>query len=140
MNEQSQPFSPGGAPGPDAAGNSGESTGLYELRPQVTIDDFRKCDLRLGKILAAEKVPGSKKLLKFTVDIGLEQRTILAGIQEHYEPEALLGKIVVVIANLAPRRMMGYESQGMVLAAEVDGKLTVLVPFTEGLRPGAQLS
>jgi methionyl-tRNA synthetase len=111
-----------------------------ELRPEITIDDFLKCDLRLGKILEAEKVPGSKKLLKFTVDTGVDTRTILAGIQEHYEPEQLVGKTVVVIANLAPRRMMGYDSQGMVLAAEQDGKLTVLTPLTEGLGPGAQLS
>jgi methionyl-tRNA synthetase len=114
--------------------------GLAELRPEITIDDFLKCDLRLGKILEAEKVPGSKRLLKFIVDTGVDKRTILAGIQEHYEPEQLVGKTVVVIANLAPRRMMGYDSQGMVLAAEVDGKLTVLTPLTEGLRPGAQLS
>ncbi len=117
-----------------------DTPALPELRPEITIDDFLKCDFRLGKILEAEKVAGSKKLLKFTVDIGLEKRTILAGIQEHYEPEALVGKTVVVIANLAPRRMMGFDSQGMVLAAEVDGKLSVLTPLTEGLGPGARLS
>jgi methionyl-tRNA synthetase len=115
-------------------------SGLPALRPEITIDDFLKCDFRLGRIVDAEKVPGSKRLLKFTVDIGLDTRTILAGIQEHYDPETLVGKTVVVIANLAPRRMMGYDSQGMVLAAEVDGTLTVLTPFSEGLRPGAQLS
>jgi methionyl-tRNA synthetase len=122
------------------AGASSGAAGLPEMRPQVTIDDFLKCDLRLAKILDAEKVPGSKKLLKFTVDTGLDTRTVLAGIQEYYEPEDLVGKTVVVIANLAPRRMMGYDSQGMVLAAEIDGKLTVITPLTEGLRPGAQLS
>lgn len=122
---------------PEAAG---AATGLPELRSEITIDDFIKCDFRLGKILDAEKVPGSKRLLKFTIDIGIDTRTILAGIQEHYPPEDLVGKMVVVIANLAPRRMMGYDSQGMVLAAEVDGKLTVLTPFSDGLKPGAQLS
>ncbi len=116
------------------------AAGLPALRPEITIDDFLKCDFRVGRILDAEKVPGSKKLIKFTIDIGLEKRTILAGIQEHYEPEALVGRQVVVIANLAPRRMMGYDSQGMVLAAEVDGTLSVLTPLSEGLRPGAQLS
>ncbi|MFQ5767820.1 MAG: methionine--tRNA ligase subunit beta, partial [Acidobacteriota bacterium] len=113
---------------------------LAPLRPQVVIDDFLKCDFRLGRILEAEVVPGSKKLLKFTIDIGLETRTILAGIQQNYAPEDLKGKMVVVIANLAPRRMMGFTSQGMVLAAEVDGKLSVLTPLTDGLRPGARLS
>ena len=131
--------------GAETAGASGVETaavpaGLEPLREQITIDDFLKCDFRLGKILDAEKVPGSKRLLKFTVDVGIDTRTILAGIQEHYEPEALVGKTVVVIANLAPRRMMGYDSQGMVLAAEDDGTLTVLTPFTDGLRPGARLS
>ena len=120
--------------------SGGKAEALPALRAEIAIDDFLKCDLRLGRILEAEKVAGSKKLLKFTVDIGLEQRTILAGIQENYEPEVLVGRTVVVIANLASRRMMGFESQGMVLAAEVDNKLSVLVPFTEGLRPGAQLS
>jgi len=116
------------------------AAGLPALRPEITIDDFLKCDFRLGRIVDAEKVPGSRKLIRFTVDIGLDTRTILAGIQEHYDPETLVGKTVVVIANLAPRRMMGYDSQGMILAAEVDGTLTVLAPLTEGLRPGAQLS
>ena len=135
------------AASPEAAASGASQTktpavpaGLEPLREQITIDDFLKCDFRLGKILDAEKVPGSKRLLKFTVDVGIDTRTILAGIQEHYEPEALVGKTVVVIANLAPRRMMGYDSQGMVLAAEDDGTLTVLTPFTEGLRPGARLS
>ena len=123
-----------------SAGPSPIPEGLAPLRPEITIDDFLKCDLRLGRILDAEKVPGSKKLLKFTVDTGVDRRTILAGIQENYDPEDLVGKTVVVIANLKPRRMMGYDSQGMVLAAEVDGKLTVLTPLTDGLRPGAQLS
>jgi methionyl-tRNA synthetase len=117
-----------------------EPPALPGLRPEIKIDDFLKCDFRLGTILEAERVAGSKKLLKFIVDIGLEKRTILAGIQEHYEPEALVGKTVVVIANLAPRRMMGFDSQGMVLAAEVDGKLTVLTPLSPGLLPGARLS
>lgn len=121
----------------DAAANT---DGLPGLRPQITLEDFQKCDLRLGRIVEAEPVSGSKKLLRFTVDIGLDRRTILAGIQENYAPENLLGKTVVVIANLASRRMMGFDSQGMILAAEADGKLTVLVPLTEGLPPGARLS
>ncbi|MFQ5718485.1 MAG: methionine--tRNA ligase [Acidobacteriota bacterium] len=115
-------------------------SGLPSLRPEITIDDFLRCDFRLGKILDAEKVKGSRKLLKFTIDTGIDTRTILAGIQEHYDPADLVGKTVVVIANLKPRRMMGFDSQGMVLAAEVDGKLSVMTPLTGGLRPGARLS
>ena len=150
MNDQDKPFDeqetqPAPPPGGEQEAASQDQAaavpaGLEPLRDQITIDDFLKCDFRLGKILEAEKVPGSKRLLKFTVDVGIDTRTILAGIQEHYEPEALVGKTVVVIANLAPRRMMGYDSQGMVLAAEADGTLTVLTPLTDGLRPGARLS
>ncbi len=150
MSDQDKPFDemetqPAPPPGEQRESASQDQSpavpaGLEPLRDQITIDDFLKCDFRLGKIVDAEKVPGSKRLLKFTVDVGIDTRTILAGIQEHYEPEALVGKTVVVIANLAPRRMMGYDSQGMVLAAEVDGTLTVLTPFTDGLRPGARLS
>jgi len=125
---------------PSTAPDTGAVAAPPPIRPTIGIEDFLKCDFRLGKILAAEKVAGSKRLLKFTIDIGLEQRTILAGIQENYAPDELIGRTVVVIANLAPRKMMGIESQGMVLAAQIDGRLTVLTPLTEGLRPGAQLS
>ena len=135
------------APGAADQGDAGTapqataaSEGLPSLRPEITIDDFLKCDLRLGRVVDVEKVPGSKKLLKFTIDTGIDTRTILAGIQEHYDPADLVDKTVVVIANLKPRRMMGFDSQGMILAAEIDGKLTMLTPLTGGLRPGAQLS
>ena len=95
----------------------------------INFDQFAGMDLRVGTILSAEAVPKSKKLLKLLVDTGLDQRTILSGIAQHFTPEELLGKQVTVLANLAPRAMMGMESQGMVLMAEdLDGKLHLLVP------------
>jgi methionyl-tRNA synthetase len=94
----------------------------------ISIDDFAKIDLRTAKVLEAEKMPKSNRLLKLKVDVGEpEPRTILAGIAESYEPEQLVGKSIVIVANLAPRKMMGLESQGMVLAASPDvGKAIVL--------------
>ena len=95
----------------------------------ITFDQFAGMDLRVGTILSAEPVPKSKKLLKLLVDTGLDQRTILSGIAQHFSPEELVGKQVTVLANLAPRPMMGMESQGMVLMAEdLDGKLRMLGP------------
>jgi methionyl-tRNA synthetase len=92
----------------------------------MTIDEFKKCDLRVGKVLAAERVEGSDKLLKLQIDIG-EPRQILSGIGKAYAPEDLVGKSVVIIANLDPRMMMGFESQGMLLAASgPDGKPVIL--------------
>jgi methionyl-tRNA synthetase len=95
------------------------------LKPVIQFDDFAKSDIRTGTILAAEKVEKSKKLLKLSVDLGFEQRTILSGIAEHFSPEEVVGRQVIVLANLAPRMMMGTESQGMILMADSgDGKLS----------------
>ena len=97
---------------------------LAELKPDINYEDFEKLDLRVGKVLAAEKVPKADKLLKLTVDLGFEKRTILSGIAEYYKPEELVGKLVTVVANLAPRKIRGIESQGMLLMAGNDfGKL-----------------
>jgi methionyl-tRNA synthetase len=108
------------------------------LPAQITIDDFMKVHLKVAKVLEAEKVPKSQKLLKLKVDAGeAEPRTILAGIAESYEPEALIGKSVVIVANLAPRKMMGQESNGMVLAASPDGGAAIVLnaePATPGTR------
>jgi methionyl-tRNA synthetase len=104
----------------------------------ITIDDFAKIDLRTAKILEAEKMPKSQRLLKLKVDVGEgEPRTILAGIAESYEPEQLVGKSIVIVANLAPRKMMGLESQGMVLAASPDGGKAIVLnsePSSPGTR------
>ncbi len=82
----------------------------------VTVDDFRKIDLRIGKVIEASPVEGSQKLLKLIVDAGVEKRQIVAGIAEHYRPEELVGKYIVIVANLKPKKIMGIESQGMLLA------------------------
>ncbi|MCP4400244.1 MAG: methionine--tRNA ligase [bacterium] len=102
----------------------------------IDIDDFAKVDLRAGKILEAEKVKKSKKLVKMRVDIGSEERTILAGISQHYEPEQLVGKTVIVVVNLKSAKLMGHESQGMVLAGVYGDGLCVSA-FDKELPPGA---
>jgi methionyl-tRNA synthetase len=106
----------------------------------ATINDFRRIDLRVAEVLTAEALPKSKKLLKLTVSLGAEQRTILAGIAQHYAPADLVGKKVVVVANLEPAKLMGMESQGMVLAGSTDddGALAVIV-LDRDLPPGAKV-
>ena len=94
---------------------------------RITIDQFMNIELRTAKVIAAEAVPKSKKLIKLLVDLGTEQRTILAGIAEAYQPESLVGRTIVVVANLKPAKLMGIESNGMVLAASPEGGLPVLV-------------
>jgi methionyl-tRNA synthetase len=105
---------------------------------RITIDDFSKVDLRVALVLAAEAVPKSKKLLKLRVSLGSEERTVLAGIAEHYAPGDLVGKKVVVVANLQPAKLMGIESQGMVLAGSTDSGLGVLT-LDKDLPPGAKV-
>lgn len=97
----------------------------------ITIDDFLKVDLRVANIVAAEAVPNATKLLKLTVEIGGEERTILAGIAEMYQSEEVVGRQIVVVANLQPRKMRGIESQGMLLAADVEGQAILLHPETK---------
>ena len=97
---------------------------LQPAKPEITYDDFSKLDIRTGKIIEAEKVPKADKLLKLLVDIGIEQRTIVSGIAEHFTPEEIVGKEVSVLVNLAPRKLRGIESNGMILMAEdANGKL-----------------
>lgn len=111
-----------------------------ELKPTVQFDDFAKLDLRIGTILEAERVPKSDKLLKFLVDDGFEKRTILSGIAKHFSPEEMIGRQVTFIANLAPRKIMGQESNGMILMAEDrDGSLSLLQPHKE-VWSGASIS
>ena len=105
----------------------------------ITIDDFMKVELKVGKVLAAEAVPKSKKLLKLTVQDGAaSERTILAGIAESYTPEAIVGRTIAFVANLAPRPMMGLVSHGMVLAADTDGKAQ-LIAFETPPTPGTRI-
>lgn len=98
-------------------------------KPTITIDDFKKVDLRIARVTQAENVPKSEKLLKLQVDVGSEKRQIVAGIAQHYKPEDLVGKSIVVVFNLQPAKLMGQESQGMLLAAsDSNGKLVVVTP------------
>ncbi len=109
-------------------------------KPVIQFDDFTKLDLRVGTVLACEKVEKADKLLKLTVDLGTEKRTIVSGIALHYKSEELVDKQVVIVANLAPRKMKGIESQGMILTAEdKDGKLRLLKP-EEAVQPGSAVS
>jgi methionyl-tRNA synthetase len=102
---------------------------VKEMKPEIQFDDFAKLDLRVGTILEAEKVPKADKLLKLLVDIGTEKRTVVSGIAEHFAPEEVVGKQVTLVANLAPRKMRGIESQGMILMAEnAAGKLVFVNP------------
>jgi len=105
---------------------------------QITIDEFRKASLRVGKVLAAERVPKSSKLLKLQVDIGTEQRQIVAGIGTKYAPEDMVGKRIVIVANLKPAKLMGVESQGMVLAAG-DEEVSALLTTMEDVEPGSKI-
>jgi len=101
-------------------------------KPEITFDDFTRMDLRTGTILEAEKVPKTKKLIKMLVDLGFEKRTIVSGIAEYFEPDVLPGKKVSVLANLAPRKIKGIESQGMILLSEnPDGSLHFVEPSDE---------
>ncbi len=94
---------------------------------RISIDAFMNVELRTAKVIAAEAVPKSKKLIKLQVDLGTEQRTILAGIAEAYQPESLVGRTIVIVANLKPAKLMGIESNGMVLAASPEGGKPVLL-------------
>ena len=107
---------------------------------KITIDDFMKVELRVGQVKTAEKVKGADKLLRLEVDIGTEVRQLVAGIALAYEPESLIGRKVVIVANLQPRKLRGLESNGMIVAASVgeDGK-PVLAGFLEDVPIGSKL-
>jgi methionyl-tRNA synthetase len=105
---------------------------------KISIADFQKVDLRVAEVLAAERVVKSKKLLKLTVKVGEESRTLVAGIAEHYAPETLVGRKVVVVANLEPATLMGIQSNGMVLAGSTDDALA-LIALDRDLPPGAKV-
>jgi methionyl-tRNA synthetase len=109
-----------------------------EILAQISIEDFSKVQMRVGQVLEAEKIENSRKLIKLRVDIGTEVRQVVAGIAEAYEPASLVNKKVVLVANLKPAKLMGIESNGMIVAASVDGK-PVLATFTEEVPNGALL-
>jgi methionyl-tRNA synthetase len=113
--------------------------GIAPLAPEIAIDDFGKVDLRVAQVLVAERIPKADKLLRLEVDLGYEKRQILAGIAQYYEPEKLVGRKIVIVANLAPRKMRGLESNGMLLAASLPDGAPVLAGFLEDVPLGARL-
>jgi methionyl-tRNA synthetase len=118
---------------------SGEITEeKIEFKPQITIEEFQKIDIRVADVVECERVKNSEKLLKLKVKIGNEERQIVAGIGKHYSPEELVGKKVIVVANLKPAKLMGIESQGMLLAAVKDEKLTLITTLGE-IESGSQV-
>jgi len=104
----------------------------------ISFEEFKKIELKVGKVLNAEKIEGSEKLLKLIVDLGDERRQLVAGIAKYYKLEDLIGKEIVVVANLEPKNLMGIESQGMLLAADVDGEPVILIPEKE-VPPGTKI-
>ncbi len=106
---------------------------------QISIEDFAKLDIRLAKVLSAERVEGSEKLIKLTLSLGDEERTVVAGIAKHYSPEELVGKKILMLANLKPRKIFGIESQGMVLALTSEDKLSLIVSDRD-IEEGAKVS
>jgi len=114
-----------------------KQTVIIPAKEDIDYEAFAAMDIRTGTILTAEKVAKTKKLLKLTIDTGLDQRTVVSGIAEYYEPEAIIGKQVSVLVNLAPREIKGIVSQGMILMAETaDGKLSFVSPV-DGLHNGS---
>lgn len=104
----------------------------------IDIEDFKKIDLRVGYVKSAEKVSGSEKLIKLVVDLGeLGERQIIAGLAKWYKPEDFIGKYIVVVANLKPKRLMGLESQGMLLATDTDPP--VIIVSEKSVKPGSKL-
>jgi len=105
---------------------------------KIQLDKFLQLELRVAQILEVERVPNADKLLKLQVDLGQEKRQIVAGIAEAYDPESLIGKRIVVVANLKPARIRGVESQGMLLAADLDGR-PIVATFDEDVPPGTRV-
>jgi methionyl-tRNA synthetase len=105
---------------------------------RISIDRFFETELVVGRVLAAERVAGADKLLRLEVDLGTERRQLVAGIAKSYEPEALVGKRIVVVANLEPARIRGVESQGMLLAADLGGR-PIVATFDEDVPPGTRV-
>lgn len=123
---------------PTAAAPARTTTPTPSALPQITIDEFMKVQLKTAKILSAERVPKSEKLIKLQVSLGDEQRQIVAGIGKKYEPDVLVGKTIVIVANLKPAKLMGIESQGMVLAAG-DADVRGLLTIQEEVDPGTKV-
>ena len=122
----------------DAAGNALNASSIEPMLPLISVEDFAKIDLRIGKIINAEHIAEANKLLKLTLDLGGQTRQVFAGIKSAYQPEQLIGKLTVVVANLAPRKMRFGVSEGMLVLAGGDGGLWLLEPH-EGAAPGMRV-
>jgi methionyl-tRNA synthetase len=136
------PLAPGATQAAGAGTTAAEqpaAAGAGSTDTRIAIDDFMKVELRVAKVLEAEAVPKSKKLVKMTIDVGTEQRTIVAGIAEAYTPEQLVGRTIAIVFNLKPAKLMGIESNGMVLAASPEGGKPTLVSFESELPPGTRI-
>jgi len=104
----------------------------------INFEEFQKVELQVAKVITAEKVEGSEKLIKLQIDTGEDERQIVAGIAQFYKPEDLIGKKIAIVANLEPRKLMGLESQGMLLAADYNGQPVLLMPDKE-VPPGTKI-
>ena len=125
-------------PGSNVAERQQKPSSGQGEKAEITSDDFARLDLRVAVVASVELIKGADRLLKLEVNLGTENRTVVAGIAQHYQPLELLGKRVVIVANLAPTTLWGITSQGMVLAA-ADGKDLGLVTVERGLSPGARV-
>ena len=130
-NAGGAPVPPASTPAPKPAAPSPEG--------KISIEDFAKVELRVGQVKVAEKVKGADKLLRLEVDLGTEIRQVVAGIAEAYSPETLVGRKVVIVVNLAPRKLRGLESNGMIVAASPEGGKPVLAAFLEDVPVGTRL-
>ena len=140
VNPTANPATPSNAASPaNPAANPAPAATPNPTTERISIDDFMKVDLRVAKVLAAEKVPNSRKLMKLSIDVGTEQRTLVAGIAEAYEPEQLVGRTVGIVFNLKPAKLMGIESNGMILAASPEGGKPTLVSFDGDVPPGSRI-
>ena len=123
----------------EAAAHEEEAHRVAPQKPECTFGDFEKMDIRTATVLEAERVPKTDKLLKLTIDTGIDKRTIVSGIAEYYTPEQMLGRQICILANLQPRKIRGIESKGMILMArQGDGKMRFITP-EETLANGAEI-
>jgi methionyl-tRNA synthetase len=132
------PQVPAGSPPPSPPPQAGPPSGPDETRELLGIEEFQRWDLRVARVIAAEPHPRADRLLKLRVDLGGEERPLVAGIAAQYRPEDLVGRLIVVVVNLKPARLRGEESRGMLLAASFGEGVSLLMPDRE-VPPGAQI-
>ena len=133
------PVAPAQTNGPQSTPAAATPASAPAASEKISIDDFAKIELRVGLVKVAERVPKADKLLRLEIDIGTEVRQVLAGIAEAYTPETLIGRKVVIVANLAPRKLRGMESNGMIVAASLEDGKPVLAGFLEDVPVGARV-